>query len=100
MPTLATPISARAAAVTAAVGALALLPATASSAPVQPVALSGESTLRIDLASLPPVLADAVVGEDGLVRLRLEGNVVTVDPDSLPPNLARALRSAVYVSGS
>ncbi len=99
MPTFTSYIGARAAAVTAA-GALALLPATAGAAPVHPVALSGESTLRVDLASVPPVLADALVGERGLVRLRLEGNVVTVDPQSLPPNLARALRTAVYVSGS
>ena len=93
-------ISARAAAVAAALGALALLPATASSAPLPSVSLAGDSTVKLDPGTLPPQLADALVGEDGLVRLRLEGNVVTVDPQSLPPNLARALRAAIHISGS
>ena len=55
-------------------------------------------TVKVDPQALPPALSDAVVGEDGLIRLRLEGKVVTLQPRSLPASLERALRAGLTLS--
>jgi hypothetical protein len=76
-----------AAAAAAAIGALALLPAGA-----------GAATVEVDPGSLTPGFADSIVGGDGtLIRLRLEGDIVSVHPQALPAVLARAIQQGVKV---